>query len=670
VHQDLYVDRENCRDLTRATRLEWLETNGLGGFASSTITGLNTRRYHGLLTAALRPPVERVVLLSKLEETVLINGRRFDLGCNQYPGVIHPQGYQYLREFRQDPFPVAVYEIDGVVIEKTVFMVQGENTTVVEYALSSGGDCELELRPFLAFRDYHSLTRWNQALNPAVEIEPGLARLAPYDGLPPLCLAHNGTDAYTSGNWFYNFEYTAELERGLDCHEDLFNPLVLRFALGSRQPAVVIASTEPHQAGSAALLKQAEAGRRTDLVARVSLGDSGVGQLAAAAEKFVVRRGNLHTIIAGYHWFTDWGRDTMIALPGIALVTGRPEIAREILEAFASSIDQGMLPNRFPDAGEAPEYNTADATLWMFEAVRSYLNYSGDEAFVRDRLYPRLKDIVDWHVRGTRYGIKAGSDGLLACGEPGVQLTWMDAKVGDWVVTPRSGKPVEIQALWYNAIRVLEELAGRFRDDGSQRFLSGLGGEVRASFNAQFWNPETGCLFDAIDGDRRDGSIRPNQIFAVSLHNMILSLEKAKQVVERVQHHLLTPMGLRTLSPQDPRYRPQYSGGIQDRDSAYHQGTVWPWLMGPFVSAYVKVNEGSAASREQAREWLEAFTAHLRKAGLGQISEIADGDPPHTPRGCIAQAWSVAEILRAAVEDAGMETRAGVGAAPGIAIRG
>jgi predicted glycogen debranching enzyme len=359
----------------------------------------------------------------------------------------------------------------------------------------------------------------------------------------------------------------------------------------------------------------------------------------------------LNSVIAGYHWFADWGRDTMIALPGLALATGRPEIAKNILEAFAASADQGMLPNRFPDDGETPEYNTVDATLWLFEAVRSYLQYTGDFQFIRRRLYPKLKEIVDWHLRGTRYGIRMDDDSLLSCGEPSVQLTWMDAKIGDWVVTPRTGKPVEIQALWYNALRILGELAHEFGDSGPEAFLRELAAQTRESFVAKFWNSDAGCLFDVINGEERDGTIRPNQILAVSLHHRMLSPDKEKHVVEIVEQELLTPLGLRSLSPRDPNYHAHYEGGVRDRDSAYHQGTVWPWLMGPFISAYVKVHDRSEAARAQAASWLRPFEAHLMTAGLGQISEIADAEPPHTPHGCIAQAWSVAELLGAAVED-------------------
>jgi len=647
-------DHSVCTDLEHTRNLEWLETNGLGGFSSSTITGLNTRRYHGLLTAATKPPVGRFVLLSKMEETLVIDGRSYDLSSNQYPGAVYPQGHRYLTEFRLDPFPTFVYCVEGIEITKRVFMAHGENTTVMEYdaQLPKGSPaCSLELRPLIAFRDYHGTTHRNDSIQRAVHVGEGSASVTPYEDLPTLYFGHNADALEESGNWYFNFELSAELERGLDAHEDLFNPFVLRFELQESSKAVVIASTQPRFANDAAELHQHEVIRRKRVVERAPSKDPLVQQLTAAADQFIVQRGELNTVVAGYHWFADWGRDTMIALPGLTLTTGRPEIARNILEAFAASADQGMLPNRFPDAGETPEYNTVDATLWFFEAVRSYLQYTGDREFVRARLYAKLKDIIDWHLCGTRYGIHVDSDGLLACGEAGVQLTWMDAKIGDWVVTPRTGKPVEIQALWFNALRILEGLAREFGDTGPEAFLSELTKEASKSFQARFWNSADGCLYDVVNGEECDASIRPNQIFAVSLHHTMLPADKERQIVDVVQRELLTPLGLRSLSPNDAHYRPRYEGGVRERDSAYHQGTVWPWLMGPFISAYVKVHRRSVEARSQAELWFRGFDEHLRTACLGQVSEIADADSPHTPRGCVAQAWSVAELLRAAAED-------------------
>jgi predicted glycogen debranching enzyme len=464
---------------------------------------------------------------------------------------------------------------------------------------------------------------------------------------------HEGIAAAVEGGvgWYLNFEFDVERERGLDFQEDLFNPAVLTFTLTPGRAATVIASLEERSAADAPHLRRSEIARRARIAAAAPIANEHVQRLAIAADQFLVKRGQLKTIIAGYPWFSDWGRDSMIALPGLTLVTGRYEVARDILQAFADAMSEGMLPNRFPDAGDTPEYNTVDATLWFFEAVRAFVQYTGDYTFVRDRLYPRLKESIDWHLRGTRYGIHVENDGLLACGVPGSQLTWMDARIGDWVVTPRQGKPVEVQALWYNALRTMQDLAARFEDPTGEQFVRELANLAMASFNRLFWNESDGCLFDVVNGDERDASMRPNQIFAVSLHHSVLHPDRAKAVVDAVERSLLTPLGLRSLAATDRRYRPTYEGGVAERDSAYHQGTVWPWLMGPFLTAYVKVNGRTAAARARAASCLEGLEQHLHSACLGHISEIADAEPPHRPRGCFAQAWSVAELLRAAVEE-------------------
>ncbi len=656
--------REICGDLDEALRREWLETNGLGGFASSTIIGLNTRRYHALLTAATKPPVGRVVLLSKLEETLIVDRGsgdvRYELSANQYPGAIHPQGHQYLKSFRLDPFPVFTYEIAGVEIEKAVFLVYGENTTVAQYICRRNSkdvkDCRMEILPLIAFRDYHSLTRENNKLNSHVEISDGLATVKPYADLPELNFAHKADELEITGYWYRNFEYRVELERGLDFVEDLFNPFALKFDLNGAETVSIIASSmkigepERQDASAASRLRAAEAARREKIVNSMlpanSATDELVGAMTAAADQFIVARNNQKTVIAGYHWFSDWGRDTMIALPGLTLTTGRYDVAKTILLEFARHIDRGMLPNRFPDAGEPPEYNTVDATLWFVEAIRALVDHTGDYEFVRENLYSALLEIIDWHERGARYNIHVDEDGLLYAGEPGVQLTWMDARVGDWVVTPRTGKPVEIQSLWHNALRAMQELARRFGDDANCERFNAMAARADESFNRLFWNEEAGCLYDVVDGQQRDGSIRPNQIFAVSLPHTMLEVERARRVIEVVRRELLTPIGLRSLAASDPRYIGRYQGDMRSRDGAYHQGTVWAWLIGPFISAYLKVYGNENAARNQARDWLAGFGGHLQDAGLGQISEIFDGDPPHTPRGCIAQAWSVAEILR------------------------
>ncbi len=433
-----------CRDLGEASKREWIETNGIGGFASSTITGMNTRRYHGLLTAALNPPSDRKVLLSKLEETLIVNGNRHELSCNQYPGVVYPQGHLHLQEFRLDPFPVFLWRVEDVELTKSVFMIQGENGVVVQYQLVGQTECRLELRPLIAFRDFHSTTHANGALNASVAQKAGLASIQPYGDLPVLHFAHDANELRFEANWHYNFQYDRERERGLDFSEDLFHPFTLAFDM--KTAVNVIMSTKEHGASEAGDLLSAETARRKSNW--------------STADAFIVDRAEGKSIIAGYHWFGDWGRDTMIALPGLTLATGKPDIARDILTAFATFISEGMLPNRFPDRGEQPEYNTVDATLWYFEAIRAWLAVTGDVAFVKAKLLPALRGIIEWHRTGTRYGIRVDDDGLLLAGEPGVQLTWMDARVGSVVVTPRQGKPVEIQALWYNALRIMQTLSG------------------------------------------------------------------------------------------------------------------------------------------------------------------------------------------------------------------
>jgi predicted glycogen debranching enzyme len=644
-----------CGDLSESSRREWLETNGIGGFASSTIVDLNTRRYHGLLIAATNPPVGRMVLLSKFEDALILDGKRYDLSANQYDGTVHPQGHLHLNSFRLDPFPVFNYRLDDIELEKSVFLVHGENTAVIQYELFGdlgGRSAMLEIRPLIAFRDYHSLTRANEALRREVKSADGVVTVSPYQDLPSLRFAHNAESMDDSGFWFYNFQYERERERGLDSVEDLYSPFLLRFNLARSPAAAVIASTRERHAAEARMLEDEEIERREKIVAAAPVNDDFATLLTAATDQFIVARGDQKTVIAGYPWFGDWGRDTMISLPGLTLLTGRIDDARNILRAFARSIDRGMLPNRFLEAGVTPEYNTVDATLWMFHAVHEFLRYTGDYDFVQTELYAPLGDIVAWHERGTRYGIRLDSDGLLHAGEPGVQLTWMDVKIGDWVVTPRQGKPVEIQALWYNALRVMQHLAATFNEATASTRYSTLADRAQARFLETFWNEADHCLYDVLADDGPDRSIRPNQIFAVSLPHALLDGDRALHVVEVVEWELLTPYGLRTLSRRDQQYRSHYGGDPFSRDSAYHQGTVWPWLLGPFLTAYVRVHGGTEDARKRAARFLEPMRAHLWQAGLGQISEVFDGDPPHRPAGCIAQAWSIAEVLRTYVEDA------------------
>jgi predicted glycogen debranching enzyme len=532
---------------------------------------------------------------------------------------------------------------------------------VIQYEIQSSDDapscslpvtnCQLEIYPLIAFRDYHSTTHENSALNTAVEQQAKLLSFTPYAGLPTLHLAHDAGAVETSGHWYRNFEYQVERQRGLDFVEDLFNPCVLKFDVTGGGRANLIASTKVKDIREADEYREREIQRRRDIAASAPVENDFIAQLTQAAEQFIVARGQQKTVIAGYHWFSDWGRDTMIALPGLMYAMRSLDAAKSILLAFAEYADQGMLPNRFPDADEDPEYNTIDATLWFFEAIRAMAERTGDYEFVRTKLYDTLTDIIKWHIQGTRYGIKVGEDGLISGGVEGVQLTWMDAKVGDFVVTPRHGKPVEIQALWYNALRVMQDFAGRFNDKANENLCGEMAEAAKKSFCKQFWNEEQDCLYDVIHEDVKDGAIRPNQIFAVSLPHTMLSRERAKRVVAVVERELLTPFGLRSLAPGDVHYRPVYAGDTYGRDTAYHQGTVWAWLMGPFITAYVKVNNQTRKSRQTGVALLEGFREHLSEAGLGTVSEVFDAEAPHRPGGCIAQGWSVAELLRAACED-------------------
>ncbi len=637
-------------DLEQALEKEWLETNGIGGFASSTIVGLNIRRYHGLLIAATHPPAGRSLLLSKFEETLIVGGRRYDLSANQYPGAIYPQGHQWLTSFRLDPFPIFTWEIEGLRIEKSLFLVHGENTAVVSYRLSALSDneaqCRIEIRPLIAFRDFHGTTHENAAIQGEATIDDSIVTIRPYDDLPRLHFTHNAHTAVIKGEWYRNFEYRVERERGLDYREDLYNPFELQFDLNDASTASIIVSTKDHKIEEADDLRKQESDRRERLCNHTTSKQEPIPTLLRAADQFIVSRGELNSIIAGYPWFADWGRDTMIALPGLTIATKRFDLARSILLEFSRHLDQGMLPNRFPDAGETPEYNTVDATLWYFEAARAYAAATDDTNFIRKHLYEKFIEIIDWHVRGTRYRIHLDDDGLLFAGEPGVQLTWMDAKVGDWVVTPRIGKPVEIQALWFNALCILAQWAFELGDLKNEVRFRELALTAKASFNRDFWNDETGMLYDVIDGQIKDSSIRPNQIFAISLPYSMLNAERARSVLHNVEKELLTPYGLRSLSASDPNYIGHYEGGVRERDGAYHQGTVWSWLIGPFLSAHLRVHGPGVLTQENSMRYLAPLLEHLSTAGLGQISEIFDGDPPYRPRGCIAQAWSIAEMLR------------------------
>lgn len=640
--------RDKLKDFNYTRSLEWLETNGLGGYASSTVSGAHSRRYHGLLVAAMHPPVGRTVILSKLDETLVVRDQRFELSSNQYPGTIHPQGFQFLREFNRGLFPEFLYEAGGVTLKKTIAGIHGENTTLVLYeVVDAKSKFTMELLPFCSARDYHSLSHANDAIYKGYLFNEGLFQTKNYHDSPELFIKIPNSNFEPTGHWYNNFEYSIEQYRGLDFQEDLFThgKFIVELKKGDRLGIII--SAEDPAGKDAFLLFKKEEERRKDLVAPFNENEN-IRQLVLAADQFIVQRGeNLKTIIAGYHWFSDWGRDTMISLPGLCLTTRRFDDARKILKAFAESVSEGMLPNRFPDFGETPEYNTVDATLWFFHAIHRYFQYTSDKEFITS-LLPVLKDIIQWHDRGTRYGIHVGADGLLYSGQEGVQLTWMDAKVGDWVVTPRKGKAVEINALWFNALCVMEALLTETGNTTEAVVFKERSEKVQKEFNKQFWNSTGGYLYDFIDGDYRNDDLRPNQIYALSLPFKLLLKERAQKVLNIVTEKLLTPRGLRSLSPDHKDYKPVYGGDQWHRDGAYHQGTVWSFLLGPYVDAlvYLKGSKG----KSEATSILNNFFEHLSEAGVGTVSEIFDANPPPTSRGCMAQAWGVGEVLRVAME--------------------
>jgi predicted glycogen debranching enzyme len=642
------LEREVLADFPLATTYEWLETNGLGGWASSSVLGAHTRRYHGLLVAATEPPAGRRVLLSRLDETLRLGDRAWELSCNAFPGAIHPRGDQLLSRFERGLFPEWEYACDTIRLRKTVAAIDGESTTVVVYELlEAPGPVLLELRPFFAGRDYHALASAASGARTDAAFEGSTLFYRMRDDEALVHIEVPGAGYSPSPCWHFDFEYARERERGFDFREDLFTPGALAVTLRPGERLGVIVSLIAPMGRDPLRLLDGERRRRERLLQPFA-GRGELGRaLALAADQFLVRRGEDWTVIAGYPWFADWGRDTMIALPGLALATGRLDEAAGILRAFAGAVRHGLLPNRFSDRGEEPEYNTVDASLWFFVAVWRFLEAGGDRELARRTLLPALREIEAAHRRGTLHGIHEDEDGLLASGEPGLQLTWMDARVEGRVVTARRGKPVEIQALWINALRILAGLEERFGDGRASGPLRARARVATVRFAELFWSPEHGFLFDVVDGDDRDASLRPNQLLALSLPFPLVEGERAESILKIVEAKLLTPRGLRTLAPEDPRYCPRYAGGPAERDGAYHQGTVWPWLLGPYVDALLRVR--GETGREAARAVLAEFAPHLREAGIGTISEVFDAEAPHLPGGCIAQAWSVSELLRAAL---------------------
>jgi len=651
---------ELSRDMAAAESREWLVTNGIGGYASGTLAGGMSRRYHGLLVAALQPPVGRTQLVAWVDETVRFGGEEFALATHHWAsGAVEPKGFQYIENFRlEGTIPVWTYAVRDGRLEKRVWMQHGTNTTYVQYTMLQGSSpLEMELKALVNYRDFHATTHagdWRMSIE---AVEKGV-KIVAFDGATPFYLRSAEAACEVHHDWYRDCLLPVERNRGLDDREDQLFAALFRAKLEAGQSFVIVLSTE----GNALLDGRAARTQRvtyetTLLSSAVSLkretraaSRDWPGQLVLAADQFVVKRAlpdqpDGRSVIAGYHWFADWGRDTMIALPGLTLATGRADVAKQILLAFSRYVDRGMLPNNFPDAGNKPEYNSVDAALWYFEAVRQYFAATGDKPTLQ-KLFPVLAGIVDAHVNGTRHQIHVDpADGLLYAGEPGVQLTWMDAKIGDWVVTPRTGKAVEINALWVNALESMGGFASVLNK--SSEAYDTLSRKAKESFQ-KFWNSRRGCCYDVIDvpGMGNDESLRPNQIFAVALPVSPLTATQQKALVDICAERLLTPFGLRSLAPGEPEYQGHYGGGPRERDAAYHQGTAWGWLLGPFALAHFRVY----GNRTAVLGLFDSVDSAIRSYGVGSLAEIYHGDPPFTPDGCIAQAWTVGEVLRAWAE--------------------
>jgi predicted glycogen debranching enzyme len=656
-------------DPVRQLQREWLVTNGIGGYASGTVSGLVTRRYHGWLVAALPNPTGRTVMLTHLSEQLrLPDGRRVELAAEETEaGRLQLHGDRYLSDFSLvDGLPRWRYDIDGTVLEKRVVLPYRHNTVHVTYRLVAGdGDVDFELRPSMHFRHYEAAVNSEVARYSLLAIDDHY-EIVGAPSFPPLRMRLHARDtAFTHRpETISHVVHRVEQSRGYDARGPLWSPGYFQIQLQPGEEATLVASTESwevidghlpdeaetaEQARRARLVRSAPAPLRTDMPELVFAADQfivePVGREAAPGDE-------VRSIIAGYHWFTDWGRDTMISLEGLCLLTGRHREAGSILRMFAHHVRDGLIPNLFPDGDSHGLYHTVDATLWFFHAIARYEHHSGDRETLR-LLLPVLDEIVARHVAGTRFGISADpADGLLRAGAPGLQLTWMDAKVDDWVVTPRRGKPVEINALWYQALCLLDKWSAK-EDFALTVDLTSLRETVRESFNRRFWYEPGSYLFDVVDSEdgSDDATLRPNQVLAVSLPWAVLRPDRWPPVVDAAARHLLTPVGLRTLAPGHPDYKARYDGDLRARDSAYHQGTVWPWLLGPFIDAWLKTYP---QRREEARAMVSGLYEHLGEAGIGSLSEIFDAEEPFTARGCIAQAWSVAELIRvtASVADA------------------
>jgi predicted glycogen debranching enzyme len=652
------IGRDVCGNLDESLRREWLVTNGIGGFASGTLSGINTRRYHGLLVAALQPPTRRTLMLARVDEELVVDDRTFFLGASEYhDGTINPHGYIHLQELElDDGVPTFTYSVPDATLTKTIWMEDGQNTTYVRYKLGAAAHpVTLRLVYFVTYRDFHGTT--HGALDwefPVRDTADGVEIAAYPEAIPLRLRSQPATRFVQTGVWYWKNLLRRERERGLDSLEDLYTPGLMITTLEPGATFTIQASAEdwsalPSELGHA-LDRRRDRQRRLWSGAKFTLDPPELKDLVVAADQFVVRRpdalsptGSTYGIIAGYHWFEEWGRDALIAMPGLLLSTSRIQEARELLLRYAALADHGQIPNRLPDNDQPAEYNSVDAALWLFQALEHYLDATRDDELLA-QLFPLMADIGRWYSEGTRFGIEVDeNDSLLQSGVDGVQLTWMDAKVGSWVVTPRRGKAVEVNALWYNALRLLDGWSRRL-DRPADRYREHAR-EVYESFNSAFWYPEGGYLYDVVDGPNGepDASLRPNQLFAIGLVYPTLDPRRWESVLAQVERALITPVGLRTLAPGALGYVGRYGGDQLHRDAAYHQGTAWPWLLGVYADACRRASRDPSL----ARAALDRLLADRASYGIGTIGEIFDGDLPHAPSGCIAQAWSVAETLRA-----------------------
>ncbi|HYG41255.1 MAG TPA: amylo-alpha-1,6-glucosidase [Cytophagales bacterium] len=631
---------------------EWIITNGIGGYASSTVCGLNTRKYHGLLVASLHAPTDRRVLLSAIEESVSYDSKTIEFSSNQYPDLIHPKGYKYLTAFSKKPFPKFTYQFESLILEKELCMVHNSNSTIISYTNKSAFPVQLNLNPLMIERDFHGVSRKSDSYNFYFKEDNHCLKVYAKSDSKPLFIKYSKGTFHKQRTWYYNFQYLEEKDRGMEYTEDLYSIGTIKIPLEPGETAYLIISLEEKHLNESPEIFFSKERERLQSLIPAYVKDEWTKDLIISGNQFIVKREstNSYSVIAGYHWFSDWGRDTMIAIRGLCISLKRQEESRSILQTFLNYLSEGMLPNRFPDYGQEPEYNTVDATLWLFVALHDYYKAFDDLEFIKTTL-PLLNEIIEWHKKGTRYNIRLTEEGLITAGDYNSQLTWMDAKCNGIAITPRQGCAVEINALWFNALNITRFFQQELNDKKNVD-LDELINKCGQSFRKYFLNKE-GYLNDVVvPGTSTDNSIRPNQIIALSLPFRLLNPEEEKNILNKVQHELFTPYGLRTLSKSDSNFKETYRGDVFTRDSAYHQGTIWPFLLGEFYSAYLRINNHSSESRKFIISSLIKLENHFYfDSCLHGISEIFDGGNPTSGRGAIQQAWSISSVLKTIIDN-------------------